>query len=104
MFNCNGNIRTMRKIGKIGRANIEARKKIAEIAQEFDLCSCEARLDGCMGTFGIAPAHRNKREHYGGDVEKLSDYNEWIACCQFCHQKIEGDRELTEKVFKRLRG
>lgn len=93
----------MKQIGKIGKANIKARKKIAEIAEELNLNYCEARLEGCMGTFGIAPAHKHKRVFYKGDWEKLSDYKEWIVACQHCHEMMEKNRELTEKVFRRLR-
>ena len=89
----------LRKVGRIGEANIEARKRIAEIARRNNLIACELVLDdGCLGYSYLAPAHRHK-----GDVEKLSDYNEWIAACQNCHNLIENDPKLTEEVFKNLR-
>lgn len=94
----------MNKIGKRGKANIESRKKIAEIAEDMNLTTCEVQLDGCMGTFGLAPAHRNKRDYYNGDVEKLSDPKQWVASCQACHEKMEKDRYLTALVFNILRG
>lgn len=56
-----------------------------------------------MGTFGIAPAHRHKRGWYSGDVKLLSDFNQWVAACQHCHNIIEDSRELTEETFLRLR-
>lgn len=93
----------LNKIGKIGRANIEARDKIAKIAEEKDLCNCEIRFDGCLNWMALAPAHRHKRSWYKGDVEKLSDYNEWVAACVACHDKIENDPVLTEEIFDRLR-
>lgn len=94
---------TLKKIGKIGKANIEARKRIAEIAEDKWITWCEIRLANCLGGFALAPAHKYKRAWYKGDVEKLSDYNEWVAACQNCHNTIENDPQLTEEVFKELR-
>lgn len=94
----------MKKIGKIGRANIAARRIIAKIAEDLGLDYCEARFPGiCMGTFGIAPAHKHKRVWYAGGVEKLSDINEWGVLCQACHDYIEISRERTEELFNRIR-
>lgn len=93
----------MNKFGKIGKANQKARAIIAQMAEELGLYSCEIGFSGCMGTFGVAPAHRMKRVFYNGDVKRLSDYNEWVAACQYCHDKIEDDRELTKQTFERLR-
>ena len=90
-------------VGKIGKANREARKRIAIISQESNLNHCEIQLPGCMKYFGLAPAHRHKRDWYGGDVDKLSDPNEWVASCQWCHDQIEKSREKTEEVFNKLR-
>lgn len=84
-------------------ANRLARNKIAEIAEEKGIESCEIKLPGCMVTFGLAPCHRHKRAWYSGDVELLSDYNQWVGGCTWCHNIIEDDKELTEKTFKRLR-
>jgi len=93
----------LRKVGKIGRANIEARRRIAAIAEEKQINYCEiAFLEGCTN-WPLAPAHRHKRTWYKGDVEKLADYNEWVSACQNCHNLIENDPKLTEEVFKRLR-
>ena len=84
-------------------ANKEARRRIAEIAEEKNITTCEIQLPGCMRTFGIAPAHRHKRDWYKGDVLLLSLFSQWVAACQPCHDKIEQSRELTEKVFLKLR-
>ena len=79
----------LRKIGKIGKANIEARKRIAEIAEEKGINYCEIKLEGCLGRMYLAPAHKHKRAWYKGDVDKLSDYNEWVCACVYCHHAIE---------------
>ena len=88
---------------KRSRTNTKARKKIAEIAQEKNLVRCEARLSGCMGE-AHAPAHLHKRRwYYDKPDEMLWDFNQWIACCQQCHNKMEFDKELTESIFKKVR-
>lgn len=94
----------LRKQGERWKANTEARQLIAEQAQAINLNYCELNLGGCLYNFPLAPAHRHKRAWYKGDVDKLSDYKQWIAACQNCHDRIEHDAELTEKMFMRLRG
>lgn len=93
----------IKRVGKIGRANIEARKMIAKIAEEHNLTTCEIRFAGCLGTFGIAPAHRHRRGYYHGDPKKLADYNEWVAACQHCHGLIDNNKQLLKETFNRLR-
>lgn len=91
------------KIGKVGTANLEARKRIATLAEELGLNYCEIGLQGCLVTSFLAPAHRHKRAWYKGNVELLADYEQWIAACQNCHNQIEHDKELTERFFNKLR-
>ena len=93
----------LNKIGRTGRANIEARKRIAEIAEEKGLNHCELRFSGCTGSWPLAPAHKNKRNYYQGDVEKLSDFKQWVVACTSCHDRIENNKELTKIVFEKLR-
>lgn len=96
----------MRRVGKIGEANIESRRLIADICEEKGLNFCEIRFNKdvrCMGNWPLAPAHRHKRAWYKGDVALLADYNQWVVACQVCHDRIEHDAELTEKVFRKLR-
>jgi hypothetical protein len=93
----------LKRIGKIGQANIEARKKIAEIAEERGLDYCELGLTGCLGKMYLAPAHKHKRAWYKGNAELLADPNEWVSACQNCHNLIEIDPKLTADVFEQLR-
>lgn len=95
----------LRKVGKIGEANIEARKIIAEIAEEKGLNYCELQVvDNCLRRRYLAPAHRHKRAWYKGDVALLSAYEQWVSSCVVCHDRIENDKELTEEMFLMLRG
>jgi len=93
----------LKKIGKIGEANIEARNRIAEISEEKGLNFCEIKLEGCLGGMYLAPAHKHKRNWYKGNVELLSNFNEWICACVSCHNLIEHNEELTNKIFKQCR-
>lgn len=92
----------IKKIGKKGEINIKARKMIRDIAEEKSLSTCEVKLPGCMRNFGIAPAHRHRRVNYR-TAEELADYREWVVACQSCHEKMDSDQELLERVFNRLR-
>lgn len=93
----------MKKLGKIGLANVKARRLIAEICEAENINRCELKLPGCKQYLFLAPAHRHKREYYKGDVAKLADKREWVAACVVCHDQIEVSRELTDKMFKKLR-
>ena len=86
------------------QANKKANKILKEkwIAEDRPQ-TCEVRLEGCSGNFGLTWAHRHLRSHYQGDVEQLSDTNEVLLSCLGCHMQMEGKKELTEETFKRLR-
>ena len=95
--------KTLIRQGKVSKNNALARKKIAEIAEERDIDKCEIGFDGCSEHYTLAPAHRHPREWYRADVDKLSDYNEWICCCVSCHNKLDNDNNLKEIIFRELR-
>lgn len=88
-------------------ANRVSRRVIARIAEEKGLESCEIRFQGCMGTFGVAPAHRHNRDWYKGDAELLSDFSQWLCACQACHQILDNRSKTTEaqveEIFNELR-
>ena len=101
----------MRKVGKVGKANIEARKKIGKLAEANKLTTCELGpvlvsfgINVCLYNFTLAPAHRHKRAWYKGDAEKLADIKQWVCACVDCHDAIEHNADLTEQVFIKLRG
>lgn len=91
------------KVGKIEKINIEANKKLKKLYSEKGIYRCELRLPGCDNFF-LQFAHRHKRIEYRSRPELLSDFNQTVLACNYCHSKIEKDKKLTEDVFLRLRG
>lgn len=94
----------IKKIGKIGKRNLEANKKLKKMFEDLDVRWCEVSLENCLFSFYLQFAHRHKRIDYRQYPEYLYHHNQVVLACQSCHSKIENNRELTEKVFQRLRG
>ncbi|MCK6462853.1 MAG: hypothetical protein L6Q29_03500 [Candidatus Pacebacteria bacterium] len=94
----------LRKIGKIGKVNIQANKRLKELFFIKGVRNCEIRLENCTLTWPLQYCHRHRRNWYKGDVEKLSDYKQVIIGCQNCHDAIDSNDELLKKVFQKLRG
>lgn len=90
----------LNKIGKKGRENLKYREIIKGMYLPE---TCELKLSGCHGGLFLTIAHRHKRSHYK-TAEELADKNEIVIACVNCHETIEHDKELTEKIFKKLRG
>lgn len=93
----------MNQIGKRGKINIEANRKLKQIYQEKDIKYCEAGLPKCMIGFGLSFAHRHKRNWYYDKPELLSDFNQTILACAYCYGEMEKDNNLTKEVFQCLR-
>lgn len=91
------------KLGKRTIINLEANKILKRTYKEKGITTCEINLNGCMRTWGLGFAHLHKRIWYYHTPELLSDFNQTVLACTNCHQKIEGNRQLTEEVFKKLR-
>jgi len=81
----------------------KARKKLKVIYEDKGIRYCEARLKGCWVNNALSFAHRQKRIEYYSKPELLGSFEETLLLCIPCHQKIENDKELTEKLFKQLR-
>lgn len=94
---------SLKKIGRIGKANIKCNRILAKRWQDKGIDYCELRLPGCLGTWLLQNVHRNKRYFYKGIVEELTKNSEVKRGCQNCHNLVENNKELREEVFKRLR-
>jgi len=94
----------LRKIGRRGKINIAANKKLKELFTEKRIRDCEIGLEGCCGNYlGLQFCHRKKRSWYYSRPELLSDFKQVVLGCPVCHNRIEHNPKLTEEVFKRLR-
>lgn len=89
---------------KLTNAQQEVRRKNLKIEyQEKGIITCELKLAGCWKDNALSFAHKDKRWKYIRRPLELWTFKETILACVPCHQIIEGNRELTEKFFKRLR-
>jgi len=94
----------LKRIGKVGEANLKANRILARRWKELGVEACEIGLPGCTITWPLQNVHRHKRYWYHGDYRLLSSYWQVVRGCQHCHETIENDENLTEEVFNRLRG
>jgi len=92
----------LKKIGKRGKINIAANKKLKELYTKTNIRECEIKLEGCLGNSYLGLAHKHRRSYYytrpGLDI-----FSETILACVSCHQKIDSDKKLLLKTFHRLR-
>jgi hypothetical protein len=89
----------LKHIGKIGKRNINAVRKLKEIFMDKGITQCEL----CGSTFALSFAHKHKRVWYREFPELLADFNQVLLLCVPCHEKIEYNKELTAEIFERLR-
>jgi hypothetical protein len=90
----------LKRIGVKGKENL----KYKSLLKEMELPQrCEVGLAGCLGSIFLTLAHRHKRAHYK-TAEELADPKQIIIACVECHDQIEHDSDLTEKIFNKLRG
>lgn len=95
----------LNKIGKVGKANLDANRKIAQMWIENGIDYCELGLTVCIQRMlPLQNVHRHKRMWYRNQPEKLFDWKQVVRGCTACHNKIEHDKQLTEAVFFNLRG
>lgn len=94
----------IKQIGKIGRINRTANRKIDQLFRDHEIRFCEARFPGCLISWNLQRAHRHKRIWYRGQPEKLCAINQVALLCGHCHSIIENDRSKTEKLFLIIRG
>ena len=83
---------------------IEARKKLVVLYKSKRITKCEVGFEGCWKNNALGFAHRHKRSFYLDCPELLGSFEQTILACNPCHDRIEYDRDLTEKVFLKLRG
>ena len=92
-------IKTMKQIGKIGRRNIIANRRLKKEYERRQITACEI----CGGTFGLSFHHKKQRAEYIKYPKKLSEFSETILLDIKCHDKMHDDKELNKKTFEKLR-
>lgn len=95
----------MKMLGRQGKINIEANKRLKAIYKEKGITTCEVRLSGCWGSRNLSFHHRYCRDYYRckdieQNIKNLSNYNTVLLVCPVCHDKLQRYKELSEKVFK----
>lgn len=63
----------------------KVRKELYEYLNSMNISTCEARFDGCLGTFALGLAHSMKRSK----IKTQEDLKEAALLCSECHFKIE---------------
>lgn len=93
-------------MGKQGKLNAVANKMLNLLWIKKDIMWCEVALPhNCNQFMGLTNAHRHKRDWYKGKRESLLwDYSQVIRACVNGHQMFEYNKELTERIFRELRG
>ena len=82
-----------------GEIWIRQRRKLKVEYERKGIMTCEVRLPGCWYNNALSFAHRYKRN----DPRCEHTFRGTVLACIPCHNKIEYDRELTEKMFNNLR-
>ena len=85
-------------MGKVGIWT-KQRQKLKVEYETKGITTCELGFNGCWGDNALSFAHRYK----SSDPRCEHTFVGKILACIPCHDKIEYDRELTEKMFKKLR-
>ena len=95
----------IKKIGKIGKLNQKANRKLKQLWIEKDIRYCEYPTSHlCTQGMGLQNAHKHKRVWYRNKPGLLFDYGQVVRVCQRAHDLMETNRRHTLVIFKRLRG
>ena len=98
----------LRKIGKIGRANIKANQLIAKLWEREGIDYCElAKFIPqviCVGFLPLQNCHRHDRYFYRDKLELLSDRGQVVRGCQNHHTFLDHHPKEKREIFIKLRG
>jgi hypothetical protein len=90
----------VRKLGKVGKRNLEANRKLKMLFADKGITRCEL----CQSSFILSWHHRHKRMWYRSCPEMLSDFSQAILVCARHHDMLEKDKNYSQEVFESLRG
>ena len=92
-------LKNIRKISKKTLDWITARKSLLKLYEKKGIRVCELGFKDCTFDYRLSFAHRFKRS----DPRCRHTFRQTLKSCIPCHQKLEQDSDLTEKMFKLLR-
>lgn len=97
------------KLGKIGKINIKANKFLSAMWLDMDVNYCEVKLGNCIGArMGLMNCHRHERIWYKENkcsrLVMLWDYKQVLRGCPACHENLDRDKTLRERIFMTRRG
>lgn len=94
------------KLGKIGKINQIAKRKLIKLYRNKGIRYCEARIPGICNGMYTTFAHRHSRIWYRNQSKLLSSFGQTILICQACHTFIDHplNKKFKEGLFLRLRG
>lgn len=97
--------KSIRKVGKIGKRNIEANKELKKTYSSLpELPPCEIGRIGLCWRVTHGFAHRHSRVDYRKYPKLLSSVNQTLKACNPCHGWLDAHREEREALFLKLRG
>jgi hypothetical protein len=98
----------LNKIGKIGKRNIDAVRRLKWIFNDYGITRCELNFPGCTPDMFLAFCHKEKREWYRIVPKLLYSFKHVILGCQNCHDILDDrsktTKEESDEIFNKLRG
>jgi hypothetical protein len=89
----------MKRIGKIGKINLEANKKLKELFLQKQILTCEI----CGSDWALSWHHKHSRVWYRPWPEKLSEFSEVLLVCPEHHNLLQSDQRKSDYYFRQLR-
>jgi 5-methylcytosine-specific restriction endonuclease McrA len=81
---------------KRATVNQQANREMKKYCVEHGITRCEL----CGSDYGLTFAHKEKRRHYySKPISWLWDRSQFRLLCLRCHEKIEYNKEATNKLF-----
>jgi hypothetical protein len=97
----------MRRIGKVGKANLAANRKLKKMFEEKGITTCELAFPGCLWDYMLGFAHKDRREAYRGNLARLGAFEEVLLSCVHCHEILDNRSKTTKKqsdaIFRQRR-
>jgi hypothetical protein len=94
----------IRKVGKIGKRNMEANQILHKLYAPLNLPPCEAGIPNLCWNETHGYMHRHGRVWYRSHPELLHSVNQTLRGCNPCHTYLDAHRKDREALFMKRRG